>query len=43
MPLTTSSGYNLGTLCVIDDTPKNLTKTQIESLRTLRNQVIRLL
>lgn len=42
MPLTTSDGYNLGTLCVIDDAPKTLNDTQVESLKTLRNQVIRL-
>jgi PAS domain S-box-containing protein len=38
--LTTSSGYNIGTLCVIDHSPKVLTPDQILSLEALARQVI---
>lgn len=43
IPLKTDNGFNLGTLCVIDDRPKELSIYQMEALETLRNQVIRLL
>lgn len=40
MPLRTSEGYNLGTLCVIDQKPKKLTEAQRFALRTLGRQVM---
>jgi len=43
VPLTSSNGYNLGTLCVIDRKPKELTQGQLIGLRTLANQVMKLL
>ena len=39
-PLKSSSGFNVGTLCVIDKIPRNLTKEQKEGLETLGKQVI---
>ena len=41
-PLFTSTGHALGTLCVIDKEPHELNEQQIESLRALARQVIRL-
>ncbi len=43
VPLKTKNGYALGTLCVIDNKPKLLSKSQIKSLRALSNQVMNLL
>jgi two-component sensor histidine kinase len=35
VPLTTSDGYNLGTLCVIDKEPRAIDENQIEDLKDL--------
>lgn len=43
MPLRTESGDGLGTLCVIDRVPRQLTEAQKLHLRALATQVIRLL
>ena len=40
VPLTTSDGHNLGTLCVIDKTARPITKDQIEDLKDLASLVI---
>ena len=39
-PLITPEGYKIGTLCVIDNHPRDLTIKQKESLRALSRQVI---
>ncbi|MEH2242258.1 GAF domain-containing protein [Nostoc sp.] len=41
VPLINPEGYALGTLCVIDYLPRELTPDQIEALRTLGRQVIK--
>lgn len=43
MPLVTQSGLPLGTLCVIDHKPSDLTQEQLESLEHLAGQVMNLL
>ncbi|RYE56676.1 MAG: GAF domain-containing protein [Sphingobacteriales bacterium] len=42
-PLTTHDGHRLGSLCVIDQRPGDLTQLQTEMLQNLANQVIQLL
>lgn len=39
-PLITSEGYAMGTLCVIDEVPKQLTPDQIRALEALARQVM---
>jgi two-component system NtrC family sensor kinase len=43
IPLQTPEGYNIGTICVIDHSPKKLNETQINSLKILSQQVINLM
>ncbi|MEX2513902.1 MAG: PAS domain S-box protein [Cyclobacteriaceae bacterium] len=43
MPLTTSKGVVLGTLCVLDKQPRNLSLQQLEALKTLAAQVVNLM
>ncbi|WP_124948973.1 response regulator [Sulfuriferula thiophila] len=40
-PLLTADGYGIGTLCVIDSVPHNLTASQLDALQTLGRQVVR--
>lgn len=40
VPLKTSDGYNLGTLCVIDKEPRPITADQIEDLKDLASLVM---
>ena len=42
-PLETSEGYNLGTICVIDDKPKALNKGQREMMKRLAETTIALI
>ena len=43
VPLISDGGFPLGTLCVIDNTPRELDNEQLEALQYLANQVTRLL
>lgn len=43
VPLVTSEGNALGTLCVIDNQPRELNPRQLETLRSLSRQVVRLI
>jgi diguanylate cyclase (GGDEF)-like protein/PAS domain S-box-containing protein len=40
IPLTTSGGYRLGTLCVIDKVPRQLCPTQLGAIKTLADNVM---
>lgn len=40
VPLTTSSGYRLGTLCVIDHVPRQLLQEQMDAIKTLADSVM---
>jgi two-component sensor histidine kinase len=40
VPLETSDGFNLGTLCVIDKEPRTVNQTQIENLKDLAASVM---
>ncbi|MDX2188327.1 MAG: GAF domain-containing sensor histidine kinase [Bacteroidota bacterium] len=42
VPLVNPQGYALGTLCVIDNKPRELSDNQIESLKSLSNLVVKL-
>ena len=42
-PLISSRGFALGTLCVVDGTPKSLKHNQIEGLRLLADQIVSLI
>lgn len=39
-PLVTAEGYALGTMCVIDRTPRDLSERQLEALRMLASEVV---
>ena len=43
VPLNSSRGFPMGTLCVIDNKPKKLEKDQIDALKILSKQVVNLL
>ena len=42
VPLINPSGFSLGTICVIDNEPRELSQNQLNSLRALSNQVVKL-
>ena len=42
-PLMSSRGYSVGTICVLDPSPKTLSHQQIDGLRLLSDQVVEML
>jgi signal transduction histidine kinase/CheY-like chemotaxis protein len=42
-PLTTPQGYRIGTICVIDHVPRQLSSSQVEALLSLARQTVSLL
>ena len=42
IPLINPDGFSLGTICVIDNKPRELSEKQLDSLRALSNQVVNL-
>jgi signal transduction histidine kinase len=42
VPLVTPEGYSIGTLCIVDQQPKTLEQHQIDALKLLGEQIIRL-
>lgn len=40
VPLSTSDGHHLGTLCVIDRVPRELSQAQLDAIRTLADNVM---
>lgn len=40
MPITTSDGFNLGTICVLDTVPRDITAHQKKTLESLARQVL---
>ncbi|WP_138431563.1 PAS domain S-box protein [Fodinibius saliphilus] len=40
VPLKTEKGFNLGTICVIDNKPRQLTDQQVQSLKLLGKEVV---
>ncbi len=43
IPLTDADGFALGSLCVLDDQPRQLSEAQLAALQTLSDQVVNLL
>lgn len=43
IPLKTSNGFNIGTVCVVDTIPKHLTSSQKKALQLLTDQAMMLL
>ena len=43
LPLLSSRGFSIGTLCVFDPNPKNLDHQQIDGLRLLSDQIVHML
>ena len=43
LPLMSSRGFSIGTLCVFDSSPKNLDHQQIDGLRLLSDQIVHML
>jgi GAF domain-containing protein len=43
LPLISPDNHKIGTLCVIDNVPKELSQEQMDTLQILSNQVVSLL